>query len=110
MGARGTPWGNFIVTSIQGQTDDAHKRLRDIVAPAFTPRAANRQRFAAITFRCASGASRSVRTASFARMSATGIVFRIRPGPNQTATRSSATSTVKLPKSTTVIGITTATA
>jgi cytochrome P450 len=44
MGARGTPWGDFIVTSIQGQTDDAHKRLRDIVAPAFTPRAANRQR------------------------------------------------------------------
>ena len=44
MEAEGTPWGEFIVTSIQGQTDDVHKRLRDILQPAFTPRAANRQR------------------------------------------------------------------
>ena len=44
MGAVGTPWGNFLVESIQGTSDDIHKRLRDALAPAFTPREANRQR------------------------------------------------------------------
>ncbi len=44
MGATGTQWGDFIVESIQGTSDDIHKRLRDTVAPAFTPREANRQR------------------------------------------------------------------
>jgi cytochrome P450 len=44
MGAAGTAWGNFIVDSVQAAPDDKHKRLRDTVAMAFTPREANRQR------------------------------------------------------------------
>lgn len=44
MGAEGTLWGKFLVESIQGTSDEIHKRLRDTLAPAFTPREANRQR------------------------------------------------------------------
>ncbi len=44
LGATGTPWGEFIKNAIQNQTGDLHKRLRDAVAPAFTPRAANQHR------------------------------------------------------------------
>jgi cytochrome P450 len=44
MGAGGTPWGEFVKQSVQVQTGETHKRLRDAVAPAFTPREANRHR------------------------------------------------------------------
>ncbi len=44
MGAKGTPWGRFIEESIQAQSGANHKRLRDILAPAFTPRQANLHR------------------------------------------------------------------
>jgi cytochrome P450 len=44
MGATGTPWGNFIHETIQAADEADHKRIRDVVAPAFTPRAANQQR------------------------------------------------------------------
>ena len=44
MGATGTPWGNFIHETIQAADEATHKRIRDVVAPAFTPRAANQQR------------------------------------------------------------------
>jgi cytochrome P450 len=44
LGAGGTPWGEFIKHAIQNQVGPLHKRLRDSVAPAFTPRAANENR------------------------------------------------------------------
>lgn len=44
MDAGDTPWGQFIKRAIQNQTGALHKRLRDVVAPAFTPREANRHR------------------------------------------------------------------
>jgi cytochrome P450 len=44
MGARHTPWGEFIAGSIQSQSGDTHKRLRMAVGPAFTPRQANLHR------------------------------------------------------------------
>ena len=44
LGAAGTPWGDFIIDSIQASPDDKHKRLRDTLAMAFTPREANRER------------------------------------------------------------------
>ena len=44
MGAGGTPWGEFVKLSVQNQVGSLHKRLRDAVAPAFTPRAANEHR------------------------------------------------------------------
>lgn len=44
MGARGTEWGRFQEGHMLGKTGPAHKRLRDILAPAFTPRMANKQR------------------------------------------------------------------
>ncbi|RYD87245.1 MAG: hypothetical protein EOP61_35960, partial [Sphingomonadales bacterium] len=44
MGATGTPWGNFIAGTVQVQSGDTHKRLRSVLAPAFTPRQANQQR------------------------------------------------------------------
>ncbi len=44
MGGRGTSWGNDIDESMQAQNGPAHKRLRDIVAPAFTPRQAEKRR------------------------------------------------------------------
>lgn len=44
LGAGGTPWGEFVKQSVQNQVGSLHKRLRDAVAPAFSPRAANEQR------------------------------------------------------------------
>ncbi len=45
MGALDTPWGQFIAHAIQNQVGDLHKRLRSALAPAFTPREANRHRW-----------------------------------------------------------------
>jgi cytochrome P450 len=44
MGATGSPWGRFLVEQILGQSGEAHKRMRDVLAPMFTPRNANRHR------------------------------------------------------------------
>src|SRR5215831_12520822 len=44
-GAADTPWGQFIKRAIQNQTGPLHKRLRDVMAPAFTPREANKHRW-----------------------------------------------------------------
>jgi cytochrome P450 len=44
MGAEGTPWGNFQHNHILNMIGDKHKQMRDILAPAFTPREANRHR------------------------------------------------------------------
>jgi len=44
MGALDTPWGQFIAHALQGQNGELHKRLRGALAPAFTPREANRHR------------------------------------------------------------------
>lgn len=44
MGARGTEWGRFQEGHMLGKTGPAHKRLRDMLAPAFTPRRANMHR------------------------------------------------------------------
>jgi cytochrome P450 len=45
MGALDTPWGQFIAHALQGQNGDLHTRLRSALAPAFTPREANRHRW-----------------------------------------------------------------
>jgi cytochrome P450 len=44
MGARGTPWGRFQEAHILARSGVEHKRLREILAPAFTPRQANLHR------------------------------------------------------------------
>jgi cytochrome P450 len=44
MGARGTRWGRFQEAHILARSGPEHKRLRDILAPAFTPRQANLHR------------------------------------------------------------------
>jgi cytochrome P450 len=44
MNARGTAWGRFQEGHMLGKTGATHKRLRDILAPAFTPRMANKHR------------------------------------------------------------------
>lgn len=44
MGARGTAWGRFQEGHMLGKSGPAHKRLRDMLAPAFTPRRANLHR------------------------------------------------------------------
>jgi cytochrome P450 len=44
LGAKGTPWGRFEEESIMSRTGAEHKRLRDLLAPMFTPRNANRHR------------------------------------------------------------------
>ncbi len=44
MEAEGTPWGNFQQRHMLNQTGAAHKRIRDILAPSFTPRQANLHR------------------------------------------------------------------
>ncbi len=44
MGAEGTPWGSFQHRHILNQSGPEHKRLRDTLALAFTPREANRHR------------------------------------------------------------------
>jgi cytochrome P450 len=44
MNARGSKWGKFQLGSINGIAADRHKSLRDLLAPMFTPRAANQHR------------------------------------------------------------------
>ncbi len=44
MGATGTPWGDFIAGTVQVQAAETHRRLRDVLAPHFTPRLANQYR------------------------------------------------------------------
>ena len=44
MDARDTPWGKFQVDQIIAYNGPGHKRLRDILASAFTPRQAQRHR------------------------------------------------------------------
>jgi cytochrome P450 len=44
MGARGTAWARFQEAHILSRSGPEHKRLRDILAPAFTPRRANLHR------------------------------------------------------------------
>jgi cytochrome P450 len=44
MGATGTPWGDFQLGHILNAQGEKHRRLRDMLAPAFTPRQANRRR------------------------------------------------------------------
>ncbi len=44
MGATGTPWGDFIAGTVQVQSAETHRRLRNVLAPHFTPRLANRYR------------------------------------------------------------------
>jgi cytochrome P450 len=41
MGAKGAPSGRFFEANIFNQQGDAHRRLRDALAPIFTPRHAN---------------------------------------------------------------------
>ena len=45
MNARGSQWGAFQLDSILGIGGERHKRIRDVLAPAFTPRAANEHRW-----------------------------------------------------------------
>ena len=44
MHANGSAWGAFQMGSILALSGDHHRRLRDVLAPIFTPRAANRHR------------------------------------------------------------------
>ncbi|TGD76145.1 cytochrome P450 [Mangrovimicrobium sediminis] len=44
MGAQDTPWGRFTEVQLLAHTGDSHRRMRDILAPMFTPAAANRNR------------------------------------------------------------------
>jgi len=44
MGARGTPWGNFMDNLMLAKTGAEHARLRNSVAASFTPRNINRYR------------------------------------------------------------------
>jgi cytochrome P450 len=44
MGARGTAWGRFQESHMLNASGASHKRLRDVLAPAFTPRQANLHR------------------------------------------------------------------
>ncbi len=44
MNARGTPWGRFQEEMILNQSGAEHKRLRDVLAHAFTPRQALKHR------------------------------------------------------------------
>ncbi len=44
MNARGSKWGEFQLQSILGVSGARHKRLRDVLARMFTPRAANQHR------------------------------------------------------------------
>lgn len=44
MGAGNSNWGRFQRENLFGISGGAHKRVRDFVAPAFTPRQANRHR------------------------------------------------------------------
>ena len=44
MEAKGSRWGNFQQRHMLNQTGAPHKRIRDVLAPAFTPRQANLHR------------------------------------------------------------------
>lgn len=44
MNAAGSHWERFQLESVIALDGDDHKRIRDVVAPAFTPRAANKHR------------------------------------------------------------------
>lgn len=44
MGAEDTPWGRFTAVQLLAHTGESHRRMRDILAPMFTPAAANRNR------------------------------------------------------------------
>lgn len=44
MGAGGTPWGRFTAVQLLAHTGESHQRMREILAPMFTPAAANRNR------------------------------------------------------------------
>jgi cytochrome P450 len=44
MEAEGTPWGNFQQRHLLSMSGERHKHVRDVLAPSFTPRAANRHR------------------------------------------------------------------
>jgi cytochrome P450 len=44
MQAEGSAWGRFQREQILALSGDAHKRIRDVLAPMFTPRAANEHR------------------------------------------------------------------
>lgn len=44
MQAQGTPWGRFQQEHLMGRTGAEHARLRDVLAPSFTPRRANEHR------------------------------------------------------------------
>ena len=44
MNAKGSAWGRFQLEQILALSGDAHKRIRDLLVPMFTPRAANQHR------------------------------------------------------------------
>lgn len=44
MNARGSKWGDFQLNSIFGLSSERHKKVREVLAPMFTPRAANQHR------------------------------------------------------------------
>lgn len=44
MGAKNTPWGRFTEEQMLAHSGASHKRLRDLLAPRFTPRQADRHR------------------------------------------------------------------
>ena len=44
MGAQGTNWGRFQDEQIMARSGDEHRRIRDVLAPMFTPRAINQHR------------------------------------------------------------------
>jgi cytochrome P450 len=44
MKAEASPWGGWMKRNLIVQQGEAHRRIRDVLAPMFTPRAANRHR------------------------------------------------------------------
>ena len=44
MGAENTPWGTFQQRHMLSMSGAVHKRVRDVLAPSFTPRQANAHR------------------------------------------------------------------
>jgi cytochrome P450 len=44
MNAKGSKWGDFQLNSIFGLSSERHKKVREVLAPMFTPRAANQRR------------------------------------------------------------------
>src|ERR1700728_3199957 len=44
MNARGSKWGDFQLNSLFGLKSERHKKVREVLAPMFTPRAANQRR------------------------------------------------------------------